>query len=360
MAEQDITQTGPVGLRGLRGLNRTNSNPVLDDYDLFKSNYNMPSTKSDWLNGENSPYGYTSALEDHTEQAFNVGFGDYNVDRKIGRAEQLNNIYNTRGELQSTASQLLNALGQGITTMGTTFLNGTVGLVVGAITATDRGDLSGMWDNDFARSMDSINKWSEEAMPMHMTDRERESVWNQGIGNFVGNLILKPAGFVAGAALSGGAWSKLATGAVKGLSAAIGAGKQVNSGTQFLNNLNNAKNLVKTGNITSKAVGAITSTAGEAAIEALNNSNEKYEANKQSIDQYYGSLVDTQLQDIYQKMPDIDPKLALELAVNEADAKFNYNEALSKLEEDRISTGNLDYMLNFPILMASNLWQAVW
>ncbi len=349
MAENyNIQDPSQIGVGGLRGLNYNNT--PIDESTLVGKRVWTPQT----------PEQYNMLKLNPNEQLGFVGINDSRLDKQITTRRQLENIEDTRGKLQSTASQLVNALGQGVTTAGTTFLNGTVGLVIGAIEAATTGEMSGMWDNDFTRTLKSVNDWAEREMPMHMTDKERESIWNswnENFGNFVGNLLLKPAGFVAGAALSGGAWAGSTTKAIKGISALAGAGRNLNAGAQAAQGLNAAKNWINAGNTATKIVGSVTSTAGEAAIEALNNSDENYKKNKQIVDDHYNSIVEERFFDIIHKVPDLPQDKAIELAINEANDIFNYQEALDKLEQDRVSTGNMDYWLNFPILMASNIWQ---
>ena len=77
-------------------------------------------------------------------------------------------------------------------------------------------------------------------------------------------------------------------------------------------------------------VGSITSAVNEGRIEALNNSTDWYNSQKELINQAYesGQIDDAQ-----------------------------YAEALAKANEDRLHMGNADLLMNLPILTASNLIQ---
>jgi predicted house-cleaning noncanonical NTP pyrophosphatase (MazG superfamily) len=353
--ENGIQDPSVVGVGGLRGVNTGNSRR--QEIDNFIINNRPQAISQRHANALNSA---------PVENVGFVGINDSRQDKKVDSMSDLQNLQNFRGEEQSNMGQIINALAQGVTTAGTTLLNGTVGLVMGGLTAANEGRVSGLWDNDFAKALDSVNKWSEEQFAMHMTDKERESVWNQGFGNFVGNLILKPTGFVAGAALSGGGWAGLTGKAVKGIAAMAGAGKTLNAGANIGKGLAASNKLIKAGNIATKAVGTVTSTAGEAAIEALNNSNEFFEKGSAEISGQWDNLYNNSLTNIYNKMgnsPEMfdsegnPTELAVQVATKEANSIFNRDGALAKLEEDRKLMGNMDYLLNFPILAASNIWQ---
>jgi hypothetical protein len=362
---QDPRNIGVSGLNGIRFISDHNGVDQLYNTDELPVEIAQQRISAPIYVPRNTQQEILYGIDPKQNVGF-VGVNDSRLDKGVEYAEDLYNLPNFRGEEQSNISQIANAFGQGITTAGTTFLNGTVGLLYGAISAGAEGDWSKMWDNDFSQALNSANKWAEEAMPMHMTDRERESVWNQGFGNLVGNLLLKPAGFVAGAALSGGVWAKGVTAAVKGLSAIANSTSGARTLGQISDGLNMTKNWINAGNISTVMVGGVTSAAGEAGIEALNNSNEKFEANKLEVDNYWNSIYQKQLEDIYRKIPDafetksenpMFSSLAEELAYNETNSVFNKDKAYERLEQDRIATGNLDYLLNVAILSAGNVWQ---
>ena len=56
-----------------------------------------------------------------------------------------------------------------------TFLQSTVGLVNGLYQAVADGRFASFYDNEFNRQLDSINKWSEDAMPNYYSQVERDA-----------------------------------------------------------------------------------------------------------------------------------------------------------------------------------------
>jgi hypothetical protein len=115
------------------------------------------------------------------------------------------------GQYQSFGSKALNGVGKGLVLTGTTFLQGTVGLVNGIYQAVNDGKFSSFYDNEFNRSLDEINKWSEDAMPNYYTTAESEASWYSPkywkTGNFLFDGVIKNLGFATGAYLTGGAYT---------------------------------------------------------------------------------------------------------------------------------------------------------
>lgn len=113
---------------------------------------------------------------------------------------------------QDWTDKALNSLGKGLLLTGTTFLQGTVGLVNGIVAAGQDGRLASFYDNDFNKSVDAINKKAEEEwMPNYESQAYRDASWYSPSKIFTANFlfegIIKNLGFAAGAALSGGVYS---------------------------------------------------------------------------------------------------------------------------------------------------------
>lgn len=138
-----------------------------------------------------------------------AGLNDSMYDKDITSATQLDDLNNTRGELQPWYAQLGAGLGKGVVLAGTTFLDGTLGVVVGAANAIDKGEWSGFWDNDFAKGMKQVNDWSEQMMPNYRTNEEiqndQNGEWYKNIwtANWWGDKFIKNLGFTAGAMATG-------------------------------------------------------------------------------------------------------------------------------------------------------------
>ena len=136
-------------------------------------------------------------------------------DTGIQSLTQLENLQNTRGELQPWYLQIGAGIAKGAVLALTTFADGIIGTLVGLGNAAATGTFSGFWDNPFSNAMQRINEWSEEVLPNYYTDAERNEPWYDNIftANFIGDKFLKNLGFAVGAAYSGkvgaGATSRL-------------------------------------------------------------------------------------------------------------------------------------------------------
>lgn len=247
-----------------------------------------------------------------------AGLNDSMYDQDITSATQLDDLNNTRGELQPWYAQLGAGLGKGVVLAGTTFLDGTLGVVVGAANAIDKGEWSGFWDNDFAKGMKQVNDWSEQMMPNYRTNEEiqndQNGEWYKNIwtANWWGDKFIKNLGFTAGAMATG----NLVSGALKGAPAMVRS-----------------------------IVGSAVSAINEGKVEAYNNANEWYDFEKAKVDDAYQQ----RLQAIDQNYKGTEMYNALM-----QDAKQTYDQSLAKLNEDKAKVGNVDLALNIPILTASN------
>ena len=201
---------------------------------------------------------------------------------------------NLAGQYQSFGSKAVNGVGKGLILTGTTFLQGTVGLVNGVYQAVNDGKFSSFYDNEFNRGLDEINKWSEDAMPNYYTTAESNANWYSPkywkTGNFLFDGVIKNLGFATGAYLTGNAYTS-ALKALPGTSRLFSMGKAAETLAATEKGLSAANkgagvygevkalsdsfltqyNLL---NPAGRAVVAGLSTTGEAGIEALHNSNE--------------------------------------------------------------------------------------
>lgn len=328
----DLTKTGPVSYRELQMLNgslpqESEANSLLpDDIGVTSTlsragKVNYTETPSDWGNSM-----FDSGVANQYEFE---NYGDY------------------RGERQPWYAKIGAGLAKGVVLAGTTFLNGTVGLVAGVGTAVTEGRWSGLWDNDFSRAMDSINKGAEEVLPNYYTQDELNQPWYTNIftANFWGDKFIKNIGFTVGAFYSGGIYSK-------GLGAIMQAVKAGSKATSMV----------------TSGVGSVISAVNEGSIEALNAANEFEEKYKTALDDEFRQRLEA-IQAEYNANAGkelvrmggdsqgfYDPayvkyKEAIERERN------NYNQALAKLEEDKAKVGNATLLMNIPILTASNFYQ---
>lgn len=317
---QDPSTQGTGGLRGLDGINRLRERGINIDTSIL-----------------NLAKDYRGTMEEINQAASprqNIGFAGVNdsmFDEDITSATQLDNLANTRGELQPWYAQIGAGLAKGVILAGTTFLDGTVGLVLGGAQAIKEGRASALWDNPFSKAMQSINEWSEEALPNYYTDAERNEPWYENIftANFLGDKFIKNLGFTVGAFYGGGVTA---------------AGLKATKLPQIIGAITKSS---KAPAIVTSGVGSVISAVNEGRIEALNNSTDWFNLHKTQLDDQHNARL--QAIEQYAGTEMYAPMLAQENA--------NYEATLGKLTEDRLKMGNADLLMNIPILTASNLIQ---
>ena len=317
---QDPSIQGTRGLRGLDGINRLRERGINIDTSIL-----------------NLAKDYRGTMEEINQAASprqNIGFAGVNdsmFDEEITSASQLDNLANTRGELQPWYAQIGAGLAKGAILAGTTFLDGTVGLVLGGAQAIAEGRASALWDNPFSKAMQSINEWSEEALPNYYTDAERNEPWYENIftANFIGDKFIKNLGFTVGAFYGGGVTA---------------AGLKATKLPQIIGVVAKSSRAPK---IVTSGVGSVISAVNEGRIEALNNSTDWFNLHKTQLDDQHNARLKAIEQ--YAGTEMYTPMLAQENA--------NYEATLGKLTEDRLKMGNADLLMNIPILTASNLIQ---
>ena len=318
---QDPSTQGTGGLRGLDGINRLRERGINIDTSILGLARDYRGTMQE-INRTATP---------RQDIGF-VGVNDSMFDEDITSATQLDNLANTRGELQPWYAQIGAGLAKGVILAGTTFLDGTIGLLTGAIQATAEGRWSALWDNDFSKAMKAVNEWSEEALPNYYTDAERNEPWYENIftANFLGDKFIKNLGFTVGAFYGGGVTA---------------AGLKATKLPQIIGAI--AKSSRAPAIVTS-GVGATISAVNEGRIEALNNSTDWFNLHKTQLDDQHTARLQF-LEDQY-----AGTEMYNQLVMQE---NANYEATLGKLTEDRLKMGNADLLMNIPILTASNLIQ---
>lgn len=346
MAKQlDITKTGPVGYKSLQAQN----NSQFDDIDKFinESQNRILSRAS-----QSDPYRDMQQMVQSPLSTTGTPWGESMFDNKTANQADFENLGDVRANNQPWYAQIGAGLAKGAVLAGTTFLDGTVGLLFGAGTAINEDRWSGLWDNDFSKAMQSVNEWSEQALPNYYTKAEQEQPWYENIftANFLGDKFIKNLGFTVGAFYSGGVTA---------------AGLKATKLPQLIGAIAKSS---KAPAIVTTAVGAVTSAVNEGRIEALNNSKDWFELHKAQLDDSLRERLNA-IQAEYEanagkvlERSSIDGNQFVDPAYvkyQDAIAKEReaYNAALGKLSEDRLKMGNVDLLMNIPILTASNIIQ---
>lgn len=334
--EIDVTKTGPQSYRDLQKANEAAYQSAASE-SMFSNmkaphGYVQPSDVI-YEGGEYSPLYKQSKGEDT--------YGSSIWDKPSVNEEEYQNLADIRAENQPWYAQIVAGLAKGAILAGTTFLDGTLGLLFGAGTAISEDRWSGLWDNDFSKAMQSVNNWSEQALPNYYTREEQEQPWYENIftANFLGDKFIKNLGFTVGAFYSGG----LEAAGVRGLGklATVGA-KRLGAGIKTLKGISKASSIVAAG------LGSATSAVNEGRIEAINNSKDWFELHKAQLDDEYHQRLQY-IKNAYEGTEVYDQLIRAE--------QEDYNQALGRLSEDRLKMGNADLLMNIPILTASNIIQ---
>lgn len=329
--EIDITKTGPVGYKSLQAQN----NAQFDDIDKFinESQSRILSRAS-----QSDPYRDIQQMVESPLARTNTPWGESIWDNKTVNQADFENLGDVRVENQPWYAKIGAGLAKGVILAGTTFLDGTIGLVLGAITQAHEIRWSGLWDNDFSKFMQTVNEASEQLLPNYYSTQETEEPWYENVftANFLGDKFIKNLGFTVGAFYSGSVFSAaLKTIKIPQLMGTLAKAAKFATASEV-------PKIVLSG------AGAAMSAVNEGRIEALNNSKQWFEDNKRVLDVEHLQRVQA-IKDQYG-----DTAEASILIQDEIGA---YNEALGKLTEDRLKMGNMDLLFNIPILTASNLFQ---
>lgn len=338
--EIDVTKTGPQSYRDLQKANEAAYQSAASE-SMFSNmkaphGYVQPSDVI-YEGGEYSPLYKQSKGEDT--------YGSSIWDKPSVNEEEYQDLSDIRAENQPWYAQIGAGLAKGAILAGTTFLDGTIGLLFGAGTAR----MSGLWDNDFSKAMQSVNEWSEQALPNYYTREEQEQPWYENIftANFLGDKFIKNLGFTVGAFYSG---------------VTTAAGLKATKLPKLIGAIAKSSKAPK---IVTSAVGAVTSAVNEGRIEALNNSKDWFELHKAQLDDIYRDKIQA-IQNRYEDTKGtlvrtregqmVDPAyIEYQNAIKKE--QESYNAALGKLSEDRLKMGNADLLMNIPILTASNIIQ---
>lgn len=344
----DITKSGPMTFRDLQEANQepyTNLSPEFQSFSMNVGANTAPTSLYDArTHGEQM---VATSLEGTA-----TPWGESMFDEPTATEAQFQELGDIRANNQPWYAQIGAGLAKGAILAGTTFLDGTVGLIFGAGTAIGEGRWSGLWDNDFSKAMQSVNEWSEQALPNYYTRAEQEQPWYENIftANFLGDKFIKNLGFTVGAFYSGGVTA---------------AGLKVTKLPQLIGAIAKSS---KAPAIVNTAVGATISAVNEGRIEALNNSKDWFELHKAQLDDSLRERLDA-IQAEYEANAGkelvrsgvegnqfVDPAYVKyqDAIAREREA---YNAALGKLNEDRLKMGNADLLMNIPILTASNIIQ---
>ena len=276
MPENDITRNGPVGMKGLSAVDQRKANE--DRFrelssDEMLSALGKPKTPSQ-VHQE-----VTRNLGEFTPMSSGEDIGSSIYDKNIYELSEVERAGDIRAENQPGIAQFAAGFAKMGTTAVTTFLDGTLGSMVGLIQGTFNafdGDpetsfREGLWNNSFNKAMASAQEKMEEILPNYYTEEQQNSPWysaaNLLSANFWGDKFLKNMGFTIGAMATMAIPGLDASWAAKGIS---GVGRALKLGDTAI------KGFDKAGKVAQRVVNTLISASGEAAIEAVNAANDNF------------------------------------------------------------------------------------
>ncbi len=339
------------------------------------------------------------------EDILNAGYGQSKFDYRTPFDQWIQDPINARANAQTAIGQLANGALKLVPYAASTFLDNTTGLIGGLINVgvdAVNGDgftpLQSFIDNPVSQAHQNIREWSDRVFPNYRTNEEIEDAdqwWKHLNANFWGDTFLKNMGFTIGAAYSGMLFGK-ATQALQGktvnkaykaaMAAAAGDGdaeavfREVLQGTPVKNpkKMYDAFSKIHKSysrmNATSQFVGGVGGAVGESRTEALMAAKEfhdeqqmaaqsRYEQAKLALQQEMMSNPDfigtEPVYDGYGNQVDERPVLN-EYGRNEyirrlRDLQSNYDKELSVIDNEADRVANTTFLLNMPLLTASNI-----
>lgn len=344
----DITKTGPVGLRGLKGINQKTVSPE----EAMKSLRGMGFGRTA---AETNRIYRPQETQNRGLEFASMGVGDSTYDKDIQTLGEAQNINDFRGNNQSGLMQIINGTLKMGTTAITTALDGTIGTLMGIgqgiqnLTDDDpkTGFWQGMWDNDFNKAMASIQDEMETALPNYYTDAQQNSPWysstNLLSANFLGDKLLKNAGFTIGAL----ATTLLPVG---GIGKAIGVVGKLIGGAKTINAFN------RVGKFADRLARTFISANSEASIEAINAVNSQMKAVDANLEQRRQEAMSVADDNYRQAIASgANPDEAMRAYIAETN---NINSSLElarkQAESDARDVGNSVYGLNVALLSLTN------
>lgn len=266
-------------------------------------------------------------------------FGEDERDNAIVPTNAIDLVNQNRANNQSGIAKVTNGLLKTGILASTTYLDGTLGALVGLANKVS-GDT--YYNNVFKDAMDRINQWSERALPNYYTEDEIDNplaIRNIFSANFLGDKFLKNLGFTYGAMAAATTWNLLIPGS--GIAAGIAktiagtALSAVNEGS--IEAYNGAKEF-------KSAQNQITNIDIQRQLNELNNWYEENNTNTLSpIKDYEGNVIG------------YSNPIAEEYDRRRAIILDNYNKTQERINADAEKVGSNILAHNIPLLMMGNL-----
>ena len=329
-------------------------------------------------------------------EAAGAGYGESRFDKRMTTPAQLEDIEDSRARMQSGLGVLANSVAKMGVLAGTTAADSWIGLPAGIINlaseavsgniSSGRDALNAIVDNPVSSYLQGINEKSENIFRNYQTAEERNRPWweNMFTANFIGDTIIKNAGFTIGAVVGGKAavgvlgrmtGAKEARDAFKGLAAELGlTGKSASEvvealakGTTSLEKkaavkaLEESAKSLKNTELGLRIAGGLLAGTGEARIEALNGVSELEKA----YEEIYGNL-DLQRVNALNKVKNDIIAQGIDLGSPEGLALYDEKKGIidqnffalqEQIAHDKAMAANSIFALNVPLLTAGDMIQ---
>lgn len=381
MAKKSTTSSAPKALQGVRNADiygsgaRNPNTPMAIDELRQTLNATASSDYRARTGNIGQQYASDPSISNIQRRATNDPLnaqGESMFDENVMFNASDTSIQNTRAENEPWYAKVGAGVAKGLILAATTFADGTAGLIMGlgqmivnAAEGQREGEtgseyanriFSGLYDNPISQALKQVNDFSEKILPNYYSTYEEEAPWYANIlsANFIGDKFLKNLGFTVGAFYSGKLWTAPLKYAATGIQKLATASKVMKKGRSFKDAMAlTERALTQYGaapnGVIASHTGSFVSALNEGRIEALNNSTDWLEKNKRALDSEY----QTRIQSIKEQYGE-DSEQGKYLLKKEEDA---YNQTMAALATDAARVGNVDLLLNIPILHASNMIQ---
>lgn len=396
---EDITKTGPVGLKGLKGINQQSNKQYWEELSSH-----IKQTTNRGLTEEYTPQQST----DIGLQAMAAGYGESMYDKAIQSSSQLENIQDIRALEQPWYAKI----GADIVKMGilttTTFADSMLGTIAGVLNVASeamKGNIqstSDAWwkfiNNPISGGLQQVNEASERWLPNYYTQYEQQAPWYENIftANFIGDKFLKNLGFTIGAAagayVTGGLGAKafikkgirdafkgtvvnsagkaLTTG--KDIYKAYKAGDAIIDGVKLTEDLAKSAKKLKNAEQKIKLLGAVAGAMGESRIEAISGVKEWSEAQETYAKNAHKDYQESLKAKMYEENPEYFKYIVdaegnyIPVFTEEGqkvynkrltDEQSNFENLMADINKSKAAIGNSIFGLNVALLTMSDLYQ---
>lgn len=330
---KNITEVGKMSWSDLQKENMKDYSPTAEQIQ-WAQDY-LKESRQSYVSQEYNPL---VDQEEHLRSSLYdspTAWGESMFDKPTASENEFQHLGDIRAENQPWYAQLGAGLAKGVGLAGTTFLDGTLGLVAGIGEWIQTGDYSKLWDNEVSNGLQDFNRAMEEWLPNYRTQEEQEGPWYENLGtmNFWADSFLKNMGFTVGALYSGGVWTK----GIKGLGAIA---KEL--GAKALGTA------MQTNGLGAKLTGSLFSAVNEGRIEANNTTRDLRDLQVQEASDAFAR----RRQEILDDSNITEEERIAQLAKLDG----NYDATLSQIDENLKKAGLTDFLLNVPILAIDNFW----